>query len=493
MTRVPQTPSAPPSKPRVYRPARRRRPRWGRIVVWALLGILLVALTAGGGYYLWLRHVVAGANARLDPGVSEALKSSPPSSVAVPASPGTMDVLLLGSDQRAGVAGGRSDTIMLIHIDSQRGFASMFSLPRDLRVEVPGHGLQRLNTAYSFGGAALAIRTVKQLTGINIDHYLQVDFQAFQKMADSLGGVYIDVDRRYLNTDASYEPIDIQPGYQLLGGHDALEYVRYRHDGNADFGRMLRQQRFLSALKEQIGAAGAGLLLKLPGLAGDLFSNATTDLTADQVLSLAYFGARLGGGHIRQVRLTGDTPTINGVSYVTATQADIRQAVQDYLTPLSAESTTTSAAAMSTGTTGLQDAAAWRSLAATVPFAVEAPTYLPAGYAASDQYPRTGGSYVINTGRGKAPALRMIYRYQDRDQYLGVSETSWSGAPIASPGTAIQANGVTYMVVGTEGKVNHVWWKKSGVLFWVSNTLSYLLPQDEMLRMAESFQPLPAP
>ena len=103
-----------------------------------------------------------------------------------------MDILLLGSDKRAGVPGGRSDTIMLVHVDSAKNFVSLLSLPRDLRVDIPGHGLGKLNTAYAYGGAALAIRAVKRATGVNIDHYLQVDFQAFQQLADHLGGVYID-------------------------------------------------------------------------------------------------------------------------------------------------------------------------------------------------------------------------------------------------------------------------------------------------------------
>ena len=133
----------------------------------------------------------------------------------------------------------------------------------------------------------MVICTVKQATGVNVDHFLQVDFAAFQELTDSVGGVYIDVDRKYFNNGGTYEPIDIQAGYQLLNGHDALDYVRFRHDSNSDFGRMARQQAFLSALKDQISGQGAQLLLKLPGLAGNLFSNATTDLSADQILRTA--------------------------------------------------------------------------------------------------------------------------------------------------------------------------------------------------------------
>ena len=463
--------------------------------MWSAVALVVVVLAVAGGTYLWFTHLVGGANGRVDPGVSEALTSTPPTSVnvPVPASPGAMDILLLGSDLHAGVRAGRSDTLILVHVDPDKNFVSMLSLPRDLRVDIPGHGVNKLNAAYAYGGAALAIRTVKQATGVNIDHYLQVDFQAFEQLTNSLGGVYVDVDRRYFNKDPSYEPIDIQAGYQLLNGHDALEYVRFRHDSNSDFGRMLRQQRFLSALKEQIGAQGAQLLLKLPGMAGDLFSNAATDLSADQILRLAYFGARLGGGHIRQVRLIGTITPVNGVSYVLATKAEITQAVTDYFTPLTGQATTAQTASAPTGTTGHHSLSAWQSVAATVPFAVEAPDYLPAGYAYSDRMPRAGQTYAIKTGGGSKPAVRIIYKYLDRDQYLGVSETNWLSAPIASPGTKVDYNNITYNVVGTEGKVDRVWWQKDGVLFWVSNTLSYLVSKDEMLGVAESFTPVATP
>ena len=115
---------------------------------------------------------------------------------------------------------------------------------------------------------------------------------------------------------------------------------------------MLRQQRYLSALKEQVGAQGAQLLFQLPGMAKDLFSNATTDLSADQVLRLAYFAARLGGGKIRQVRLVGTSPTIEGVSYVVASRAEVDQAVKDYLTPLTGGAPASETQAPGHGTTG---------------------------------------------------------------------------------------------------------------------------------------------
>jgi LCP family protein required for cell wall assembly len=137
----------------------------------------------------------------------------------------------------------------------------MLSLPRDLRVDVPGHGLNKLNFAFHVGGPALTIRTVEQLTGVDINHYVEVSFDAFSDITDSLGGVYVDVDQRYYNDNPTYELIKLSPGYQLLNGVDALDFVRYRHDLNMDFGRMERQQAFLSAMREQ--AMGWNLPLRI--------------------------------------------------------------------------------------------------------------------------------------------------------------------------------------------------------------------------------------
>ena len=142
---------------------------------------------------------------------------------------------------------------MLVHVDKEQDFASILSVPRDLWVEIPGHGINKLNSAYTSGGWELTKATVEQLTGINIDQAVEIDFQAFSDLTDALGGVYLDIDHRYYNDDPDrgFEFIKLSPGYQLLNGTDALDYVRFRHDNEADFGRMLRQQRFVNALREQ--------------------------------------------------------------------------------------------------------------------------------------------------------------------------------------------------------------------------------------------------
>ena len=136
------------------------------------------------------------------------------------------------------------------------------SIPRDLKVEIPGYGTDKFNAAYTYGGPKLTLRVVKELTGLPINHVVNVDFLGFVRAVDAIGCVYTDVDRRYYHSNVGvppaeqYSEINIQPGYQLLCGKQALEYVRYRHT-DTDLVRSARQQDFLSA------GARAGADLKL--------------------------------------------------------------------------------------------------------------------------------------------------------------------------------------------------------------------------------------
>lgn len=311
------------------------------------MAVLVVAIVGvAGGYYLWLDAKVSAANDRVSDEVRDALADDPVTTTVtivdpgptttteqVPESPDAMNILLVGSDRRSSTAkyNGLSDTMILVHVDPSNNYLSMISFPRDLRVDVEGYGKQKLNAAFSYGGAALSIRTIQSFTGVDIDHYLEVDFQAFRDMTDELGGVYVEVDRRYYYQGGRYEKINLQPGYRLLDGDDALDYVRFRHDSNLDFGRMERQQRFLNGLRQQ--AMGWDLGLKLPGLIGAFFDNVATDLGTNEFIKLAWWGIRLDGGRIRQVTLRGSTQTIGGGSYVVASKEKIEEAVTAFLTP----------------------------------------------------------------------------------------------------------------------------------------------------------------
>jgi LCP family protein required for cell wall assembly len=306
---------------------RKRRRR--RVLLWSLIGVVVLILAIGGGSYLWLYNRLDAAGTT-DSSLISAVSETLPGAVDPP---DATDILVLGSDKRANNAEGvesRSDTIMLVHVDPDSNYLSILSLPRDLRVDIPGHGMGKLNAAYTLGGPTLTMQTVEQLTQVNIEQYLQIDFKAFQDITNALGGVYVDVDRRYYRNDADqkYEPIKLSPGYQLLNGGDALDYVRFRHDLNLDFGRMERQQRFLVAAREQI--SGWNLAVKLPGLINALVSNVETTIKPMPLQKLALWAIRLDGSRIRQISVIGDTPTIDGESFVVAADGAVEDAVSNH-------------------------------------------------------------------------------------------------------------------------------------------------------------------
>ena len=471
-------------------------------------------LIAGGGSLIWLNCKVGERTITTLTSIGVGLTESFDT-------PNSMDILLLGCDRReeAGEES-RSDTVMLVHVDSERDYLSILSLPRDLRVEIPGHGTGKLNDAYSLEGWELTAKTVELLTNVQIDEYLEVDFQAFCDITDALGGVYLDIDRRYYNDDAEYELIKISPGYQLLGGADALDYVRFRHDSNYDFGRMDRQQRFLTAVREQ--AMGWNLITDLPGLVDAVFSNLGTTMGTWDIIDLAAWGIRLQGSQIRQVGIVGDIQTLEGDdgvsrSYVIPAEGAVEEAVQKLLSLPGTESTTTSTTDETETTTTTEDPSAtadvdtsdfttnlaaiensnlWKLYADAVPFQLMAPGYLPRGYAYYDRNPKEPGFYDIVGGDGVEKGFKMVYQLtregEPIDQYMGIMQTTWLDAPAATAGREIEFNGITYTIVGTSQSIDRVWWVDNDVLYWVSNTLSYYLSSKELLKVAASMMIVPS-
>ena len=488
---------------------RRRR----RHVLFGVVGLIVVVGVVVGASYLWL-YLQWQKTQIDDPDVIAALDASSNANL-FPAPEGTMNILVLGIDDR-GWEAIRSDTMILVHADPTNNYLSTLSLPRDLRVEVPGYGTDKLNAAYVYGGRELAIRTAETLTGVDLTHYMEVDMTAFQALTDAVGGVYVDVDKHYLQEDPNYEMCDILPGYQKLNGDDGLDYVRFRLDGNVDFGRQQRQGRFLASLREQ--AMGWDLGLKLPGIVTAMTDNIETTISFDEIQSLAYWAVTgLGGGQIRQIAVVGSIQSIEGKSFVVADEDVLRQKIADFATaPADIASVTPTTAVSSSGsatetTTGvlpasvdssqfvtnplsIPDAAMWRQIASETSFPVMAPGYLPTDYFYHDRNPQSGPGYDIDAGGGTEKGLKLVYQLQ-RDgtplpQYLGIMETTWLDAPAASPGSQVSYNGITYTVVGTYDQTERVWWVKDGVLYWVSNTILHYLDSEELLKVAASMMTL---
>lgn len=224
--------------------------------------------------------------------------------------PGRINVLLLGMDARPGEEKARTDTIILASIDRDTKKVALVSIPRDSRVQLPGHGWDKINSAYLYGGAAMTQKVVGDLLGISVPYYMVTNFNGFQGIVDTLGGVEIDVDKRMYYPD---EDIDLQPGLQRLDGHDALSYVRYRYDALGDITRTERQQRFLTALAKE--AAQMKTVTKLPKLIPQLRENVDTNLGLSDMLFLAQVAAGIDPANIATQTLPGDFLDIDEASY----------------------------------------------------------------------------------------------------------------------------------------------------------------------------------
>ena len=257
--------SKPPKSPR------RGRRRWLRALAWSL-GILVLLGAAGAGFAYWYANRVAGDITKPKNSADASAKKS----LAVVKSGEPFNVLVLGTDHRATDGGGlgRSDTIILMHVDPQKKVMSQLSISRDLIVNVPGHGQQMINAAYPEGGSSLTLQTIKDLTGIQINYVVEVDFKGFVQAVDALGGVFMDVDRRYFISTAqtAITPIDLQPGYQRLSGRQALAFARYRHT-DTDLLRNARQQAFLRDIRARFSSTS--LPTKIPQLLKIVRSNLT--------------------------------------------------------------------------------------------------------------------------------------------------------------------------------------------------------------------------
>ena len=222
-------------------------------------------------------------------------------------------ILILGVDSESEPR--RSDTMLVATIDVPRERVSLVSIPRDFRVEIPGHGVQKVNAAYSLGKVNLAREVAEQTVGLPMDYYVKITVPALVRLVDALGGVEIDVEKRMRYRDRSQRlAIDLQPGMQTLNGEQAMGYVRFRMDALGDLTRIQRQQKFLKAVAEQ--GVRPQNLVRLPRLI-DLFVKAVdTNLTVGDLRALEGFAKKLGPGAIHCATLPGTPVTVKGISYL---------------------------------------------------------------------------------------------------------------------------------------------------------------------------------
>ncbi len=290
---------------------RRRKPRGRRrkallVAAWSAAGIVVLGGTGAGVLYFKLNGNLTSVN------IDQVLGADRPEK----ADNGSENILVLGSDTRSGgnrkLGGGtddgtaRSDTAMIVHVHQGHKKASVVSIPRDTLIDRPDctdtdgndHPAARgvmFNSAYSTGGAPCAVKTVESISGLRMDHYLEVDFSGFQNLIDDLGGVKVTTTEAIKDPDSH---LDLSAGTHRLDGEQALGLVRTRHgvgDGS-DLGRIQLQQAFVKALVGQVKDIGLlGNPKKLYDLADTATRTVTTDSDLGSVNSLMSFVSGLKG------------------------------------------------------------------------------------------------------------------------------------------------------------------------------------------------------
>ncbi|MFJ3840156.1 LCP family protein [Streptomyces sp. NPDC054904] len=287
---------------------RRRKPprRKGlTVAAWTAAGVVLLGGTGLGYVYFKFNGNLKSVD------IDQALGKDRPANV----DNGSMDILVLGSDSRGGANGeygkddggsARSDTAMIVHLYEGHQKASVISIPRDTMAPRPscatakgktdpGSSRSQFNEAFTIGGAACAVKTVEKMSGIRMDHYIEVDFTGFKKIIDNLGGVEVTTTKPIKD---DYSHLDLPPGTNKLNGEQALGLVRTRKsvgDGG-DLGRIQLQQAFMKALIKQV--KGIGVFdnpKRLLGLADSATKAITTDKALGDVKSLMGFAQGLQG------------------------------------------------------------------------------------------------------------------------------------------------------------------------------------------------------
>lgn len=309
---------------------------------------MLVIVVGGVGAY-WLYGNYSRIS-HLDAAVRSAVGDLAGSNPNLPVAKQPAIALVMGSDHRwtdGASSPSRSDTLMLVRLDPRTHLISMLSLPRDLWVNIPGVGYDKINAAFTDGGPKLALKTVEAVTGVRPQYLVITYFHGFTSLVNNIGGVYLPIDQNYQHSNAglpsylTYSAIHIPPGYQLVDGQNALAYARYRHT-DSDFYRNARQQTFLRAFEQAAANQFHGISLT------DLPSIKNVIDTISRNVQIATRGGGVGWhtlldyatlayslhGHIISTRLhpaIGTSPA--GASIVTDTPQDMHAAVHAFLHP----------------------------------------------------------------------------------------------------------------------------------------------------------------
>jgi LCP family protein required for cell wall assembly len=495
------------------------RSRGGSLWRFALAAVLVIGFAAATTAVAGLLQVK---------NIVDALNLNPPlasTGVVLPAPGAPQTLLLIGSDHRAQTpyTSALTDTMMLVRINASSSTINVLSIPRDLKVQLPGGGIGKLNAAYSTGGGPKAlIKILKQqvFPGLQVNHIIDVNFGGFEKLINAIGCVSADVDHRYYNNTAltGYSSIDIQPGYQKLCGANALAFVRFRHT-DSDIVRAARQQDFLRWAKD---GYGVGQLLANQGQLVRIFGrNSQSDHplhTTKGILEL--FDLILSAQKLAVKQISFPSAFENCASALSTGCADYvvpksagaeHQVYREFMTPTVAKAHTTRTVhhkKAKLSTAGLNaDTADGRSQAAAVsklPFPIYYPKLVLSGanYCLSitancddgsepqteytGSYPR---AYRVNGAGHAYAAYRMTVDVNSAlGQYYGIQGINWlHPAILNNPSGFRTVNGRKLMLYYNGSHLSMVAWRTATSSYWVSNSLTATaLTNAQMLEIAAS-------
>lgn len=264
--------------------------------------------------------------------------SSAPVAGLLPRLDRPMNVLVMASDvnyevrdgKRALGLRGNTDTMILVRFDPGLDAVRMLSIPRDTRVPIPGHGTFKINAANPYGGADLAVETVSRFLDLPVDRFVLINTRAVIQLVDALGGVEVFVPRNLDYDDwTGHLHIHLQKGPNKLDGQRAHDFLRFRHDGQGDIGRVQRQQAFLqAALRQYLTPAS---LLKTPRLLGMATDNLQTNLSAEDVVKLAGWSRSIGPERVQMAMVPGREDVIAGGWYWVPDETRTRELVERFL------------------------------------------------------------------------------------------------------------------------------------------------------------------
>ncbi|MCR2043637.1 LCP family protein [Anaerosalibacter massiliensis] len=248
--------------------------------------------------------------------------------------------LLLGIDAQdsENEKGARTDTMMLVKVDLSNESVNVLSIPRDTKVNIDGRsGISKINAAHAYGGPELAVKTVKELLGLNLDYYVKVDYTIVEEAVDKIGGVEVDVPQDMYYEDPTADPplvIDLKEGKQVLDGQKSLQFLRFRKGyKDADLGRIRAQQQFIKAFIEQ--ALRPKNLVKLPTMVPSYYRNVDTNIPMSSLTKMALKARKINTDNITLNTLPGDGKWINRVSYFiynkTEMDAMVRELFSEYI------------------------------------------------------------------------------------------------------------------------------------------------------------------